>query len=386
MRQRWIINLVLLLVLAGLGLGVRYELSGEGGRQTLAGIDPADLRLIEVEREGEPRIRLERGPDGWRMLEPMAVDADPERLDKLLGVLAAPVERSFPASGAALGELGLAPARLTLKLDSLSLIVGGLDPLGQRRYVASEGLVHLIEDRFYHLLIAPAIDYVARSPLPAARPPAFATLNGVPLTADSIRRLASLTTERVEPLGTDLAGEPLQVKFADGRAQRFLVSEDRRRWSRLDLKLRYVLADPPLLELDPTAVDPTPPEPPTAPVREEPTVPQQPPGETLDTGMESAPESPPESLPEPPWGPPAEPDPADPFAPLPDPDAPAAEGEAPPEVRLSPDRGYGDPYPDEDGGGGGFGGEPYKDPPQGFGMDPFAPDPSEDPGSAPDQP
>ncbi|MBS1202741.1 MAG: hypothetical protein H6R22_1250, partial [Chromatiaceae bacterium] len=91
MRGRWAVNLLLLLVLAGLGLAMRFELAGEGGPQTLAGIDPADLRLIELEREGEPRIRLERGPNGWRMLEPMAVDADQGRLDKLLGVLAAPV-------------------------------------------------------------------------------------------------------------------------------------------------------------------------------------------------------------------------------------------------------------------------------------------------------
>jgi len=389
MRGRWAVNLLLLLVLAGLGLAMRFELAGEGGPQTLAGIDPADLRLIELEREGEPRIRLERGPDGWRMLEPMAVDADQGRLDKLLGVLAAPVERSFPAQAAALGELGLAPSKLRLKLDSLTLAFGGLDPLGQRRYVAADGLVHLIDDRFYHLLIAPPVDYVSRAPLPAGRPPAFATLGGVPLAADSVKSLETLSAERVEPLGADLAGEPLQVKFADGSALRFLVSQDRRRWSRLDLKLRYVLTDPPLLESDPAAIDPTPPEPPPAPAevpRAQPTALPMPTdgigpegpvdGETMGPDLATPP--------------PAEPDPADPFAPLPDSDAPVSEGETPPEVRLSPQApggrsGY-DGEDSYDAGAGGLGGEPYKDPPQGFGADPFAPDPAYDPELAPDEP
>lgn len=389
MRARWIVNLVLLLLVAALGLAIRSELSGQGGPQTLAGIDPADLRRIEVEREGEPRIRLERGPQGWRMLEPMSVDANQDHVGKLLEIIAAPVERSFPEQAAALAELGLAPAKLTLKLDSLTLAFGGLDPLGQRRYVAADGLVHLIEDRFYHLLIAPPIDYVARAPLPAGQPPAFATLSGVPLATGSVKALETLRTERLEPLGTDLAGEPLQVKFADGSALRFLVSEDRRRWSRLDLKLRYVLADPPLLELDPTAIDPTPPEPPPAPADTPQRVPTPLPMPTDNLGPEDLMDL--ETMgPEPGYAPPLEPDPADPFAPIPDSETPVSEGETPPEVRLSPQSpggrgGYSGQGPDEEFGGG-FGGEPDKEPPQGFGMDPFAPDPAYDPDLAPDEP
>jgi hypothetical protein len=372
MAGRWLTNLMLLLVLALLALGIRQELAWEGRPQTLAGLDPKDLRLIEVEREGEPRIRIERGPDGWRLLEPLAVDADQDRLERVLAILDAPVQRSFPEQSAALGELGLAPSKLRLRLDSLTLAFGGLDPLSQQRYVAADGLVHLIEDRFYHLLIAPPIDFVSRALLPAGQPAAFATLGGVPLAADSLGVLAGLTAERVEPLAGEIAGEPVQVKFADGRALRFLVSEDRRRWSRLDQKLRYVLTDGFLLELDPGAKDPTPPEP----------LPPVPDREPAADGLEPA--SPAEAEMEgldDPVGPPERgPDAEDPFAPPTDPDAPALEGMRPPEVRLRPDGMGGSRDAEDDGedGAGGFGAEPYKDPPQGFGMDPFAPDPGYD--------
>lgn len=363
MARRWLTNLVLLLVLVLLGLGIRHELIREGQPQGLAGIDPRDLSLIEVERDGEPRIRIERAPEGWRMLEPYEVDADPSRLERVTAILGAPVQRSFPEQAAALDELGLAPSKLRLRLDGLHLAFGGLDPLGQQRYVAADGLVHLIEDRFYHLLIAPPIDFVSRALLPAGPPPAFATLNGVPLAADSLGVLAGLTAERVEPLAGDLVGNPLQVKFADGRALRFLVSEDRRRWSRLDQKLRYVLTDGPLLELDAGATDPTPPQPPPARVGGPPlSAPPAMPTLTPEHGVGMAEQDPGAGLPE------IEPDP----------DAPAVEGMRPPEVRLRPD-GAGGARHDEDGGAdatSGFGAEPYKDPPQGFGMDPFAPDPA----------
>jgi hypothetical protein len=396
MGRRWLVNLTLLAVLAVLGLAIRSELAREGRPQTLAGLDAADLSLIRLEREGEPVIRIERTPDGWQMREPMQADADPVHLKKLLEIVSAPVYRSVPAQSADLAELGLAPSKLRLQLDSLVLAFGGLDPLGQRRYVAADGLVHLIDDRFHHLLIAPAIDWVSRGLLPAGQPPAFATLGGVPLGPDGLTALAGLRAERVEPLTGELAGEAAQVKYRDGRAVRFLVSEDRRRWSRLDLKLRYVLPDAPRLAQDPSAVDPTPPEPPipapapASPPGGAPTTlpvpvaagadqPLEPPGTFLD----------PEAPRTEPQRPPREHDPDDPFAPVPEGEigaAPAETGEpadpdAPPEVRLSPD-GYDGEDPgdresyDDEVGGAGLRGEPYKDPPQGFGADPFAPDPA----------
>jgi hypothetical protein len=401
MTGRWAVNLLLALVLLGLGLLIRDELARAERQQTLAGIAAADVRLLVVERAGEPTVRIERTPDGWRMLEPLRLDADPGLIARLLAVVDAPVARSFPAQGPALAELGLAPGRLTLKLDTLELVFGGLDPLGQRRYVETDGLVHLIDDRFHHLLIAPPIDYVAKTPLPASRPPAFATLSGVPLDASSLAALSGVTAERVEALTGELAGEALEVKYADGSAVRFLVSEDRRRWSRLDLKLRYVVADPPELELDPTRIDPTPPEPPPPPVEPRETAPaalpiptEAIPTDDLATGGFGEAPYYDDPMPEVPLAPPPEPDPADPFAPIPEVDLMPMDSGGMPEVRLSPDapdgdedpgyedRGYDDGgYGDADyeqGVPGGLRGEPHKEPPQGFGMDPFAPDPPDD--------
>ena len=388
MAGRWLLNLLLALVLLGLALLIRAELDSAARPETLAGIAAEDVRLIAIERPGEPAIRLERTPAGWRMTEPMKVDGDSERMADILKVLDAQVVRSFPAQAAALGELGLAPPGLVLRLDTLELAFGGLDPLSQLRYVASEGLVHLIEDRFQHLLIAPAIDQVSRAPLPSGRAPAFGTLSGIPLAGPSLEAMARVRAERVEVLTGELAGEALQVKYPDGNAVRFLISEDRRRWARLDLKLNYVVTDPIDLKLDPTAVDTTPPEP-------EPQLPEAQPSMALpmpgdDAILTDDPQGY-EVMPVVPLSPAPEPDPADPFAPRPDYGGAPVGPDGMPEVRLSPDDVYGAPYggdPYLDGYDGevyeegGFGAEPYKDPPQGFGTDPFAPDPAYDPDAA----
>ena len=361
MRARWWVNLVLLLVLGGLTLAIRLEVARESNPQTLAGLDPADLRLIAVERSGEPTVRLERTAEGWRLREPMDIDAEQDQVGKLLQVLSAPVRRSFPEKAASPAELGLDPPRIVLRLDGLSLAFGSLDPVTQHRYVGSDGLVHLIDESFYPPLIAPPLDYVSRSLTIRGRPPVFGTLNGVPLAAAALKLLARAHAERLETLAGELNGVPLEIKSADGTALRFLVSEDRRRLSRPDLKLRYVLSDPLVLELDTTAVDTTPPTPPR-------------PAEPVPGAGNGAAQQPMSgSVPMPGRGTGASQ--SAPFAPPSDPDAPVSDDVplgAPPAVRLSPDRGEGE---------GGFGDEPYKEPPAGFGTDPFAPDPAFDPGA-----
>jgi hypothetical protein len=50
----------------------------------------------------------------------------------------------------------------------------------------------------------------------------------------------------VEPLGEELSGRLLSLDPGNGgKTVRFLVSEDGRRWARLDLRLRYRLPHPP---------------------------------------------------------------------------------------------------------------------------------------------
>lgn len=357
MTGRWLINLALLIAVLALSAMIRHEVNRVPTPPTLTDLIASDLLQIEIIREGEPTITLAQSLQGWRLDAPLQLDADPERVAKLLAILDLPVHRSLPADSAALGELGLATPKLRLRLDALELAFGGIDPINHFRYVASEGLIHLIDDRVYPQLIAPPLDYVSRQLLPRGFVPVFGRLAEVPLAAKSLTGLETLIAERIEPLTGDPTGTPLELKRADGTALRFLVSEDRRRWSRDDVRLLYVLTTAPDLTDDPSAIDPTPP----------PAV----------VAQDALPDDTPV-------------DPADPFAPpsaadddvdfAADPDA-IVPGDAAldplPEVRLTPDgpapaRVKHSPTRSP------LRGEPDKDAPAGFGQDPFAPDPVSD--------
>ncbi|MCF1182347.1 DUF4340 domain-containing protein [Marichromatium gracile] len=329
MNRRWRINLALAILLLGLALAIRDELHQHHARPLLATIEPTQIQRIGLERDGEPPLEFMRAGAGWELRAPFRAPADVERIERLLGVLATPVQQSFPVSGLELAPLGLSPPRVQLRVDARAFAFGATDPLQQHRYVAAGDLVHLIDDRAYHLLIAPLRDYVSTRPLPADFVPVQGTLEGIGLTPESLAALPALSAERVEHDPEPPRGTALSLRAEDGRMLRFRLSEDQRSWRRLDQPLRYLLATAPRLATDPALA----------------------------------------TLPEP-MAPP-EPIGADPFAPESGAmDEPVLPSDAllgpPPEVRLGPER----PSPEA-----GFGAEPYKRPPQGFGQDPFAPDP-----------
>lgn len=252
MRGRWTTNLILLLVAALLGLATFFEMNRPDAPTRLTGLAPDTIGSITLERKGRASVRLRRTPDGWRMTDPFRVEANAQRIDELLGILGAPVQRSFPVAAASASELGLDPANIRLLLDEVELKVGGIEPIEQWRYVAIGDLAHLINDRFYHHLIARDLDYVSSKVLPTGFKADSGVINDVPLTAESLAAIQSLSAERVEPLTGEAAGGLLQLRSPGGESLRFLITEGGNRWSRLDLRLSYLVPSAPLLVTDPT--------------------------------------------------------------------------------------------------------------------------------------
>jgi hypothetical protein len=115
-------------------------------------LDPAAVSEVRIERPGVAVQAFERLPDGWRMTAPQSAAADAERLDRLVQIAAAPSHRRLPAEAVDAAELGLAPPAITLILDHTRLELGDTEPVNRRRYLRVGRQVHLIDDRFAHLL------------------------------------------------------------------------------------------------------------------------------------------------------------------------------------------------------------------------------------------
>ncbi|TVQ85998.1 MAG: hypothetical protein EA400_14070 [Chromatiaceae bacterium] len=258
MARRWLLNLTLALLLALLWGLAHWDLAREQRATRLTPLHAERVQRIALHRADEPRLLLVRGERGWDMHEPWRAPADGARIARLLAITAAPSHRTLPAAAADPAALGLLAPRWRLLLDGLELRLGDQAALGAQRYVQVGDLIHLIEDRFQPHLGAPAAAYLARTLLPPGFSPGIGRLDGQPLSADALATLATSEAVRVEPLAGTLGGHLLEIQSADGDpALRFLISADGSHWSRADLRLTYILAQPPLAWQRPQRTNPT---------------------------------------------------------------------------------------------------------------------------------
>ncbi|MGB5834781.1 MAG: hypothetical protein WBG92_22735 [Thiohalocapsa sp.] len=251
LKRRWQINLALFAVVLLLALAARLEQRQVQLATTLTPIRAADVERVSLRRPGEPLIRLVRENDSWRMLEPFSAAADGTLIGKLLPIAAARVHRTLPAGALDLHQLGLDPPFMSLRLNALELRFGGTEPIANRRYVQVGDLVHLIDERPLPQLLAAPEDLLPKRLLPEGFSPGIGSIDGRPLTAGALADLAEAEAMRVEPLTDALGGHLLTLKSADGeKGLRFLVDDGGTRWSRVDQRLSYLFARPPLAELD----------------------------------------------------------------------------------------------------------------------------------------
>lgn len=265
MTTRWLINLALASIAAWLAWLVFQDIQYSVSRGRLTDLDPAAVQRIELERSAGALIRLERSDDQWWMRAPLEAPADADAVARLLRIARARVDRVLPADATALGRLGLDPPRIRLELDGLRLMLGATEPVSARRYVMIGDLVQLIDDDQLRWLLAPPEQYLSRRLLPAGFQPAAGRIDGRALSAEALAGLVDVRAEQVQPLTGELGGRVVMLRAADSdQVLRFLVDDGGTRWTRLDQRLSYRLARPPLSETDEDAGQRSPLAPPSA--------------------------------------------------------------------------------------------------------------------------
>ncbi len=135
---------------------------------TLAASAP---RTIELACAGCAPLRFERQAKRWRIVAPWSLPADPVAVQRLIDIAAMPVLRRFDAGVIDPAAVGLAPSLATLRLDGHVLEFGTTDAIDNRRYVAVDGRVALVEDRFSVWLLSGPDRYASLHPLAGLRDP-----------------------------------------------------------------------------------------------------------------------------------------------------------------------------------------------------------------------
>ncbi len=165
MRKQTLVNLLLLLLVALLGLLVWYspDKKGRAPAAPLTQLDPASIRQITISNRNGPRFVMQRNQQGWWMSEPYRVRANAPRIDSLLNLLSTPQIETFAAPTGRLDEFGLAQPLAELTFNQTRISFGGIHPYNYHRYLRIDDQIYLIKDIFPHHALARAEEFVSHA-------------------------------------------------------------------------------------------------------------------------------------------------------------------------------------------------------------------------------
>lgn len=149
MRSRWIVNLVLLVLVAGISAFLYFRpaapiettQSYEVSTRKLA-----DFNSITVEYPTKAAVKYEKRDGYWYMTAPYQQRADQLLTQRILSILAAKSSDKFSSKD--LARFGLDNPRLKLKLNDEIFLFGTHNPITQAQYVLHRDAVYTLESSY----------------------------------------------------------------------------------------------------------------------------------------------------------------------------------------------------------------------------------------------
>ncbi|MDD2816700.1 MAG: hypothetical protein PHP00_13360 [Thiotrichaceae bacterium] len=169
MRQRWLLNIGLLLLIIGLGFFI-WQLpptmpkTQETPKLTM--LDPLQVQNLRVERVGQEPIEIKKVQGVWQIISPLQLPAHDFRIQAILQLLSTRNYRKLDASQVKLAELKLEPAPIKVQFDDLIMEFGDQSPMNEHlRYLKIKSEIYLLSDSVHHFLNGNAVLLANLSPL-----------------------------------------------------------------------------------------------------------------------------------------------------------------------------------------------------------------------------
>ncbi len=168
MKPRNFLNIGLAFVLLSLIALIAYEPGEEivASKVFITQLKPTDIHKLVIEQAQYGRVVLTRTNDLWQINEPYNNQANTLRINKILELSHAKSHAQYPATDINLKQLNLSTPDLTITLNDTKLIFGTTDAIKGYRYIQVDNTVHLITDRFSHLIRGQASQLLSPALLP----------------------------------------------------------------------------------------------------------------------------------------------------------------------------------------------------------------------------
>ncbi len=170
MKNRWLLNLVMLAVVAGLVmfLYIRPQANNDAVAQhDVSTLKLADFTAIKVEFPTTTATSFEKVDGLWRMTSPYKMRADQISVQRILAIIAAKSTEKFPATD--LAKYGLDAPQVRLKLTNLQgvqeFVFGTFNPVTEEQYVAFNGAIYLLPGSYVEAASTQPIELIDKNPL-----------------------------------------------------------------------------------------------------------------------------------------------------------------------------------------------------------------------------
>ncbi len=163
MNPRTLLNIGLLVLLVGLALLVMFEpgIEPPPAPTTLTATSQDNITHIRIDREQHAPLQLDRQQEGWQVLSDQPIPANEFQVLSLLELVDTETKRSYSLDQLDLGKLALDPASAKVTFNNeLTIEFGTTEPLDGYRYVRVDDTVHLIADRYQHLIEADITTFI----------------------------------------------------------------------------------------------------------------------------------------------------------------------------------------------------------------------------------
>ncbi len=172
MKKRWILNLVLLALVAGIVafLYLRPKATSETAQYEVSSLKLGDFSHIQVEFPAKAPVTFDKTNGQWRMTAPYQVRADQVSVNRILAIIAAKSKDRLPAEDAA--KYGLDNPQIRLKLTNSAgeqvFVFGTFNPVTEEQYVAYQNAVYLVPASYAEAASTQPIEMIDKAPLTAS--------------------------------------------------------------------------------------------------------------------------------------------------------------------------------------------------------------------------
>ena len=170
MKKKWLLNLVMLAMVAGLVafLYLRPKSNIDAPSQhAVSALKLADFTAVKAEFSAKVPTSFEKVDGLWRMTSPYKTRADQISVQRILAIIAAKSTDKFPATD--LAKFGLDKPQLKLKLTKATgdevFSFGTFNSVTEEQYVGYKDAVYLLSGSYAEAATTQAIELIDKTPL-----------------------------------------------------------------------------------------------------------------------------------------------------------------------------------------------------------------------------